>query len=366
MRNLQMESLYCILNQAPKNEIFRNVRTEMWRHNHPGICITCNWAENTCLIDAADKGRIIGQIGFSWSCVYQKHADLDFEKWRERSAHARHDSAQHDFFAAFMPKAKTEVWFSTSAEQVTAMILPNPTSTQHAVTGIHSIKAISRYCWREKLWEPQLYTATLEQRLENPRIKDELDDLADLKKLVEARYHFPLLAEDKYIVDRFFDITIPNAEDSILTIDERENLADWALLLDQANFDTARDSLTRLLQFIDMLKAKDAFPSRLLGLQGTHEFIYEHFDGTGYCFNINSEVEKMLIVFCKNSVQAKRYSKKLIKEVFHEDDSSIEKHLGVVYLSVADHQYHFLPECSKNITFGSHIVMEGDLTNGGN
>lgn len=359
------------MNISPKHKDFRRVRDEMLSHNHQGLCITCNWAAGTRLIDpyalqTKEQDQKKERITLSWSCVYQKYTNLTFKIWQKNTEDARLQSANHDLFAAFMNIQKTEVWFSTSVEQATSIILPNPTNTQYGSTNIRSIKATNRYCWREGCWIPTPYSSTLAERLGAPLAKKKLDELAEWNKYLDSCYHFPLTEPNKYIVDRFFDMTFPRAKETVLTIDEQENLADWALLLEQEDFIAAAEQLERMRVLTqDVLKEIGSIPERLSALKGQHQFIYEVTKDASLCFNISSDTQKMLIILAKNRADANKISTKMQKEIFRSRENCIETHLGVIYLGALDNRYHFLPETNKNITRGEHLIQEGDLTNGG-
>ena len=91
-------------------------------------------------------------------CIYKKNAELSIEKWQVNTTDARKESACFDFFAAFMEKQKTEVWFSTSAEQAVTIILPNQITNQYGVTTIPSLKATDRFCWKGDDWKSTGYS----------------------------------------------------------------------------------------------------------------------------------------------------------------------------------------------------------------
>lgn len=350
------------LNRFPKHEDFRRVRGEMWNHNHPGMCITCNWAAGTRLV-SADAGHDENTqcIDLSWSCIYVKNVGLPFKKWQESTAHARKESACCDLFAAYMEKQKTEVWFSTSAEQAVTMILPNQITDQYGVTKISSLKATDRFCWQGDDWKSAHYSLTLEDRMKFDEVKKNLGQSADIKERLEPCYHFPFIEPDKYLVDRFFSLTLPNAEKELLTIDKQENLADWGILLDQSDFNAARAAFHNLLELISKALKGNTIPRRLYGLKEEHKFICK---GENSRSNVISSAGKMLIVFAVDDVVARQLSKALLEEMFDNNANLAECQLGVVYFDLISNDFHFLPESTADISHGDHLIQEGDLTNG--
>ena len=76
--------------------------------------------------------------------------------------------------------------------------------------------------------------------MKSDEAKEKLGESADIQAWLEPCYHFPFIESDKYLVDRFFSVTLPNAAKTLLTIDEDENLADWGILLDKSDFIAAR------------------------------------------------------------------------------------------------------------------------------
>lgn len=371
-QNLQRENLtngiiilHPQMNRSPKHKVFRRVRDEMWNHNHPGLCITCNWAAGTRLISANAKPSEKPQcIDLSWSCIYEKNVGLSFKKWQENTADARKESACYDLFAAFMEKQKTEVWFSTSAEQAVTIILPNQITNQYGATTIHSLKATERFCWRGDAWKLVRYSLTLEDRMKSDEAKEELGQSADIQAQLEPCYHFPFTEPDKYLVDRFFSLTLPNAAKALLTIDEDENLADWGILLDKTDFIAARAAFRDFYTLICKALKGSTIPRRLYGLKGEHKFICEGGEASRSCFNVISPTGKMLIVFAKDDVVARQLSKALLEKVFDNNTNLAECQLGVVYSDFAGEEFHFLPESTADISHGDHLIQEGDLTNG--
>ncbi len=350
------------LNRFPKHEDFSRVRREMWNHNHLGMCITCNWAAGTRLVSAnAGDGEKPQLIDLSWSCIYVKNVGIPLKEWQEKTVHARKDSSSCDLFAAYMEKQKTEVWFSTSAEQAVTIILPNQITNQYGVTTIPSLKATGCFCWQGDVWKPAHYSLTLEDRMKSDEVKEKLGKSADLKAKLEPCYHFPFTEPDKYLVDRFFSLTLPNAEKELLTIDKQENLADWGILLDQSDFTAARAALLGLNKLIFEALKGNTIPRRLYGLKGEHKFICE---GENSRSNVISPFGKMLIVFAADDVVARQLSKALLKEMFDNDANLAEGQLGVIYFDIASDDYHFLPESTADISHGDHLIQEGDLTNG--
>lgn len=336
----------------------------MWNHNHMGLCITCNWAAGTRLVSAnARPGERTECIDLTWSCIYKKNVNLSFKKWQANTAAARKESACCDLFAAFMEKQKTEVWFSTSTEQAVTIILPNQITNQLGVTTISSLKATDRFCWQGDDWKPVRYSLTLEARMQSDEAKEKLGQSAGIQAKLEPCYHFPFTEPDKYLVDRFFSVTLPNASKALLTIDEDENLADWGILLDESHFIAARDAFHDLYVLIKALKGS-ALPRRLYSLKEEHRFICEGGENSRSCFNVHSSVGEMLIVFAKDDVVARQLSKALLEKVFDNDTSIAEYKLGIVYPDIMGEEYHFLPESTADISHGDHLIQEGDLTNG--
>lgn len=350
------------LNRFPKHEDFSRVRGEMWNHNHLGMCITCNWAAGTRLVSVdAGHGGKPECIDLSWSCIYIKNVGLPFKKWQENTAHARKESACCDLFAAYMEKQRTEVWFSTSAEQAVTMILPNQITNQYGVTTIPSLKATERFCWQGDGWRSAYYSLTLEDRMKSDKVKEKLGQSAYIKEKLEPCYHFPFKEPDKYLVDRFFSLTLPNAAKELLTIDKHENLADWGILLDESDFIAARAAFRDLLELTSKALKGSTIPRRLYGLKGEHRFICE---GENSRSNVISPDGKMLIVFAVDDVVARQLSKALLEGMFDNNANLAECQLGVVYFDLASDDFHFLPESTVDISHGDHLIQEGDLTNG--
>lgn len=372
-QNLQREKLtngiiilHPQMNRSPKHGVFSRVRSEMWNHNHSGLCITCNWAAGTRLINAAKPDEKTECIDLSWSCIYEKNTDLSFEQWKINTANARKESAYFDLFAAFMRKQKTEVWFSTSAEQAVMIILPNQTTNQHGVTTIPSLKATDRFCWQENDWKPVQYSLTLEDRMKSNEVKNELGESVVIQERLEPCYHFPFTEPDKYLVDRFFSITLPNATKALLTIDEDENLADWGILLDGSDFIAARDAFRDLYTLVCKALKGNTIPRRLYGLRKEHRFICEGSENSHPCFNVFAPSGKMLIIFAKDDIMAQRLLKDLLEKAFNDNTDHAEHQLGIVYPDFTGEKFHFLPEYTSEISHGDHLIQEGDLTNGKN
>ncbi|MCI8585147.1 MAG: hypothetical protein HFI92_04470 [Lachnospiraceae bacterium] len=86
------------------------------------------------------------------------HPQMNRFPKHEDFSRVRRESAYNDLFTAFMEKQKTEVWFSTSAEQAITIILPNQITNQHGVTTIPSLKAVDCFCWKGDDWKIVKYS----------------------------------------------------------------------------------------------------------------------------------------------------------------------------------------------------------------
>ncbi len=353
------------MNRFPKHEDFSRVRREMWKHNHLGLCITCNWAAGTRLINADGRpDEKPACIDLSWSCIYKKNVGSSLKDWQKSTAEARRESAYNDLFAAFMEKQKTEVWFSTSAEQAITIILPNQITNQHGVTTIPSLIAVDCFCWKGDDWKIVKYSLTLEDRMKSDEAKEKLGESAGIRTQLQPCYHFPFTESDKYLVDRFFSVTLPNAAKALLTIDKDENLADWGILLDKSDFITARSAFHDLYVLVNKALKGSTIPRRLYALKGEHKFICEGDENSPFCFNVFSPAGKMLIVYAKDDVVARQLSKTLLEKVFDNNTNLAECQLGIVYPDLTGEEFHFLPESTVDISHGDHLIQEGELTNG--
>lgn len=355
------------LNTDPKHAVFCRIRQEMQTHIHPGICITCNWAENTSVTQAGST-KEHARITLSWSCIYHKRQDMTFDDWKKNRAESRQRNASYGLFGALMKKERMEVWFSPSNEQAIIVTIPNILSHQYAVTQIHGTTVNAQFFWSNEnsCWQDQIYNYTLKERMEDPRISEELGQISNICNNLCECYRFPFEQQDKYLVDQFFALTLPEIEDSVMTIDEQENLADWSLLLDRSEYRSAIDNLHQFKSLTEILQQKKGIPSRLKKLKEPHCFCYELSSENSQRSNVNASNQTLLIVFAKSDVDAHRIAHYMVTKEFHNNHYAAEKFLGVVYIDIFKNEPHFLPEYSSEINQGDNAIMEGDITNGGN
>ena len=351
------------LNKNPKHSTFCRIRQEIQSHNSPCICITCNWAENTTITSSVNK-KSKSSINLSWSCFYHKRQDLPFDEWKTKEEVLRKTNSEYGLFGAFMKKQRMEVWFSTSAEQVLLTIIPNPISNQYAVTKINGITADKQLIWDNQRWIPDKFNYLLKQRIKEPQIEASLGEASGIYDMIDQCYHFPFDADNKYVVDQFFSLTLPVDGDTLMTIDEQENLQDWTLLLDKHEYDAAKEILYRLKNLIAILSKKENIPPRLCSLKDSHCFCYEKDEKTMHHTNIKAQSEKLLIIFVKDDTIAHKLSNRLIEKEYSYDEYRAEKQLGIIYIGIQDGQPHFLPKYNNHIDIGDNIANEGDITNG--
>lgn len=351
------------LNKDPKHKIFCRIRQEMQTHNHPGICITCNWAENTRIIPTESTSTPT-EITLAWSCIYHKHQDMTLNEWRESRVELRQTNSTHGLFGAFMKKERMEVWFSPSIEQAILATIPNISSNQFGSTQIHGTIAEKQFFWSNNdCWQEQIFYYSLKERIEEEKISKKLGQISGIYNVLREYYRFPFDQNNKYVVDQFFSLTLPEVEDSVMTIDEQENLLDWTLLLDQSEYKTAIGSLQQLKKLTEVLQQSDKIPSRLKPLKGPHYFWYGLSES--YRSNINTSDQKLLIIFAKSDIDARRIAQNMVVNEFSNNNYLAEKSLGVIYMDVFENEPHFLPDYSDKIDRGDNVIMEGDITNGG-
>lgn len=367
------------MNSAPKHPTFRRLRHEMLEHTQPGICVTCNWAAGTRL-QPAGSGSRSSEIKFSWSCIYCKHQDISFDSWKARYAPLWSRNAVCELFGAFMPKQRAEVWFSTSSEQTLLVHLPNLVSHQHGATQPRAVAADSRWLWKSSenaAWTKQEFCYCLCDRIQ----QHDMGSIAHMKDYLDPCYQYPFTESDKYKVDHFFALTTPLRanypnECLPLTIDENENLTDWALLLEEEHRDNGATALRHLYELVLMLQNTDAIPEHLSGLKQPHHFTYSPAHNSQPSTNVHSEHQEMTIVFAPDDISAKKIVQQLVKTEFHGDAGLTANRLGVIYADIYSKIPKFLPEhsvhihdgdhvmTSTNIQIGEHEIDKGDLTNG--
>lgn len=359
------------LNGAPKYPLFCRIRQEIQTHNHPAICISCNWAENTRLF-RTETGRLDSEIKLSWSCIYHKHQDFSKERWRGRKSLLAENSSW-GLFGAYMEKPRMEVWYSDSSEHALMLTLPNTASTQYAVTQLQGAKAEKNFCWisdpgqgnENGCWEAQQFTYSLAALMEDPQNKEGLGQVTRYSEIIHERYHVPFLEKDKYAVDCFFALTVPSLPDTAMMIDEMENLTDWTLLLNDKERSDAIASLRSIYDLVDALKQKKCIPPRLKALAGEHRFCLPEQADNRVCYNVKTTDRGMIIAFVRNDVDAHKISQKYVEQKCGNDSYFAEGCLGVVFIDIMSREPRFLPEYSTDVDQGDHSIIEGDITNGG-
>ena len=319
--------------------------------------------ENTRIIPAETKSALT-EITLAWSCIYHKHQDMTLNEWKESRGETRQTNSTHGLFGAFMKKERMEVWFSPSIEQVILAIIPNILSNQLGSTKIRGTIAEKQFFWlNSNCWQEQTFYYSLRERIEEDKISKKLGQISSIYNVLREYYRFPFDQTNKYVVDQFFSLTFPEVEDSVMTIDEQENLLDWTLLLDQSEYKSAIGLLQQFKKLTEVLQQSDKIPSRLKSLKAPHYFWYGLSES--YRSNVKASDQKLLIIFAKSDIDAQRIAQNMVIKEFYNNNYLAEKSLGVIYIDVFENKPHFLPDYSVKINRGDNIIVEGDITNGG-
>ena len=355
------------LNRKPKDADFSRLRREMFSHGQPAMYISCNWAAGTSLSPKAEEnagGNSRVGIKQSWSCVYRKHGDDCFVRWKEKDT-LRADNEKHSLYGAFMKSERTEVWFSPYHEHALHVMMPNLTSNGYGKIQLPDIRAMEQllYCPSKSAWEPvSMPKSTLQQRIDN--ISPPNKELSEFSSKIEAPYRFPLDADVSRDADRFFSLALARFHKSALEIDRDENLAAWTLLIDKSDTDTALKALSDFWHLINILIDREALPSHCVQLREDHEFCYRPAHGRFPGTNIRTEHCEMTVAYATDAITARRHAEFLKDNECSKDEDLYREFVRVFYQDPLSDKLCCVPRVSADITRGSGIRDEGDIADG--
>lgn len=356
------------LNSKPKDPDFSRLRQEMYSHGQPCMFVTCNWAAGTTLspkaVDAAEGEASKTIIKQSWSCIYRKHGDDCFERWRKKdSLHA--DNEKYGLYGAFMKSERTEVWFSPYHEHALHVMMPNLASNDYGKTQLQDIrvKAQLLYCPSASKWEPALIPeTTLQQRIDNLSPQD--PELSTLSHGIKDCYRFPMETAGRRKVDLFFSLTLACFHRNMLEIDRDEKLAAWTLLMDEDSTENAITALSDLWRLINILADRTALPPECVRLKEDHIFCYQQADGRIPSTNIRTEQHKMTVAYATDIVKARKHAEFLKASECSGNEDLYREFVRVFYFDAMSGELRCLPQFSADITRGSGIIDEGDIADG--
>lgn len=355
------------LNSKPKDHDFSRLRREMYNHGQPCAIVTCNWAAGTTLSskDAADDaGNSTVRIKQSWSCIYRKHGDDCYERWRGKDS-LRRDNEKHGLYGAFMKSERTEVWFSPYHEHALRVMMPNLASNDYGKTLLQDIYAMTQliYCSATGVWGQVLVQkTTLQERINSFAPQD--SELSEYSKKVEEHYRFPLDTPVRSEADGFFSITLADFHKGTLEIDRDENLSVWTLLIDETDVNEAMATLMDFWHLIHILINKEALPANCVQLREPHKFCYRQAHGRIPSTNIRTGHCEMTVSFAANVVAARRHAEYLKDRECSKDEDLYREFVRVFFRDPISNKPDCIPRFSSDITRGSGIIDEGDIADG--
>ena len=351
------------LNPKPKDNVFSRLRWELFQHGQPGAYITCNWAKGTELYQKGTPGKAVKSIDLSWSCIYRKHTDDIYNKWRENDG-LRQRNAKCGLWGAFMPAQRTEVWFSLNQEEALELKIPNLSSDSYAKIQISDVFAQTRFIYNKdaKTWDEQeAVSKTLQQRID--AVCSEGDCLSEYSRHIQEPYRFPLDTPDKFDSDQFLALALAETQEYILEVDAQENLSAWSFLLDEPEKMAGAKSLGRLLDLIEILE--NHLPSHCASLREERSFCYQPGQGIKPSVNIHAKDGEALVAITETPMDAQSYVKSLKSSECHDDEDLLRQFVRIFYHDPIRQKWACEPQVSTEITEGDAILMKGDITYGG-
>lgn len=356
------------LNSKPKDPDFSRLRQEMYSHGQPCMFVTCNWAAGTTLspktVDAAAGEASKTIIKQSWSCIYRKHGDDCFERWRKKDS-LRADNEKHGLYGAFMKSERTEVWFSPYHEHALHVMMPNLVSNDYGKTQLQDIRAVAQlvYFTSTGEWAPALIPeSTLKQRIESLSPPD--PELSNLSRGIKDCYRFPMETTCRREADRFFSLALACFHRNMLEIDRDEKLAAWTMLMDKDSVENAITALSDFWHLINILADREALPPECVQLKEDHEFCYQQADGRTPSTNIRTGRHKMTVAYATDIAKAKKHAESLKANECSSNEDLYREFVRVFYYDAISGELRCIPRVSVDITRGAGIIDEGDIADG--
>ena len=354
------------LNPAPKDPVFSRIRNNLFEHDTPGICLTCNWAEGTVLCTQSPGQKKI-HIRESWSCIYHKHTDDIEQSWKEKG-NLRQENERHGLFGALMKVQRTEVWFSPYYEQALELYMPNLASRSFAKMRPPDICAKQQFIYggQEKGWEAvDQLVMSLQERIE--AVCSEEEDLLRYSKEVPDEFRFPLDSRRKYDVDQFFALALAGVSHDVLEIGPDEQLVAWTQLLNETEVDTAAKALDDLWRLINILLETGAktLPPQCRPMKEHPEFCYRAGEKGKPGINFKASGLEVIAAFALEARNAQKHLKFLQQSECNDDEDLARQYVRVFYDDLPTRTVRCLPKLTTDITQGSAVHKEGDITNGG-
>ena len=354
------------LNPAPKDPVFSRIRRELFEHGQPGIYLTCNWAEDTVVYAPPLEQEKI-RIRESWSCIYHKHTDDIEQKWKDKRE-LRQENERHGLFGALMKVQRTEVWFSPCYEQVLELHMPNLASRSFAKMLPPDIYAKQQFIYgeQEEGWQAvdQLLTS-LQERIDEVCSED--DSLLRYSREVPDAFRFPLDARRKYDVDQFFALALAGVPHNVLEIGSDEQLVAWTQLLNETELDTAAEALASLWGLINVLleNGSKAVHAQCWSMKERPEFCYRAGEKRKPSINFKANNLEVIVAFASEARNAQKHLKFLQRTECTDDEDLTRQYVRVFYDDPPTGSVRCLPKLTTDITQGSAVHKEGDITNGG-
>lgn len=350
------------LNSHPKDEVFSRLRRDMFDHSERGNYITCNWSKGTALYQKSNLDKPIESISISWSCIYRKHKEDIFEKWREKDS-LRQKNGKCGLWGAMMRQKRTEVWFSLNYEEALEVIIPMLSYDGYGKTQISDICAQVRFQYDQdaKNWVEREYKfESLQQRID---AQSEDEELRKYSKEVKQPYRFPLDTLKKDESDLFFSLALAGFHRDILEIDENENLVAWTLLLDESELKMADTALYRLWNLIHVFS--EDLPPQCTILKGNHKFCYQPAINNKPSINFEAGEDVALVAYAETESDAREYIRFLKRKECNDDEDLLRRYVRVFSHEPIERKLICEPPISTDITQGNAILMKGDITDGG-
>lgn len=357
------------LNANCKNITFRQIRTDMFAQGNKHIYISCNWAQNTKLLNEDLKSVL--NINTPWSCIYYKYeTSYRFEQWYENNLRRLKLNATYLLYGGFLSQEKVAVWYAYPYELIHKIIAQKPYHRQPAVLESEECVVVTAaYSWNETRWDLLVEESEKSYRVShycnylNEEYKELFTGIVN-----DGKYNYPFACTDKINADQFLQLVLAETTLNYTCIDSNENLLSPAIIIDQDSLEKTEKALQEIAMLITQLK-QGHFPKHLECYKQDHLFEL-HKEGIVYSnLTTSDKTRRLIVAITPDKTSAMSYIEHLKKgtliQYSKEDDNDFPYKICVYAKRLGIGGYEHLPTFNPSTLAPERAGNRTKITLGG-
>lgn len=334
------------LNHNPKQEDFRRVRSEMMGGSNKALYITCNWASGTQLI-----GEQKSSIYMSWSGIYYKHSEEDrFSDWISHIKKLTEKNDEICLFGGYLPKKKTELWYSGEEEMVQVIDVRKPgTFAMGALVGGKYVQGKTRYICEEG----QIVERTIQFSFKDylrPMEKEYLEYVERIEK--QELYAFPIKCASRHEAEGFLDMLMAKEDYTCYRLESNEESHSHFTKVNPDRVDYVQEGLSQYITLVSMLKKK-GMPEHLKGKYGGKAyFTYTNEERDAFNFRDEEKGNTVLLARADSKREAERFVDFIRRKIYgnQREISDLPFKVCVFFKKIDQSQEDYYPKVINKIT----------------